>query len=283
VEVVKVLSVYDFSIAVFYTLGTLILPWLAVWVGNWQIYGLAIALPMLLGLLAIFFVPESARWLLSKGRTAEATNILRSFAKVNKKQVDESVFVNFEVSSNSKVLLENPNPLNIVPYFLFVILKKEAKALFDGMQDEEEQSFTTALKTPRLRRTFILLVMIWYSLQLGSFKLQSCLSEIVLYSIWHSTSYLIIIIRSIIALVYDGHSRNILNLANEQQDVFVMFTIASMTEFPADVLLIFTLDRFGRRWLSFGALTLSGAASIIAAAVPRDSNLISTSIELSQS
>jgi len=50
-----------------------------------------------------------------------------------------------------------------------------------------------------------------------------------------------------------------------------MFMIASMTEFPADIMLIFTLDRFGRRWLSFGALTLSGAASIIAAAVPENS------------
>jgi hypothetical protein len=44
-----------------------------------------------------------------------------------------------------------------------------------------------------------------------------------------------------------------------------------MTEFPADMMLIFTLDRFGRRWLSFGALTMSGAASIIAAAIPQQS------------
>jgi len=82
---------------VFYTLGTILLPLLAQLIGNWQIYGLVISLPMLLGVFAIFLVPESARWLLSKGRTAEATNILRSFAKVNGKQVNESVFASFEV------------------------------------------------------------------------------------------------------------------------------------------------------------------------------------------
>lgn len=50
-----------FSIAIFYTLGTLLIPVLAWYISNWKTYALVISLPMLLALLALFFVPESAR------------------------------------------------------------------------------------------------------------------------------------------------------------------------------------------------------------------------------
>ncbi|ODM94683.1 Organic cation transporter 1 [Orchesella cincta] len=208
--------VANLSIAIFYTLGTILLPFLAQLIGNWRIYALVISLPMLLALLALFFVPESARWLLSKGRAKEATKILRSFAKVNRRKVDEQIFVEFEVLNETQ----------------------EATKLFSELEAsaEEEPSLFVAFKTPRLRRTFILLTLIW----------------------------------ALIALVYDGHSRNIINLANDELNVFWMFGIASLTEFPADMLLIFTLDRFGRRWLAFGSMTLSGAFSFISAAITPD-------------
>ncbi|XP_045592126.1 organic cation transporter protein [Procambarus clarkii] len=61
-------------------------------------------------------------------------------------------------------------------------------------------------------------------------------------------------------LVYDGHARNVSNLP---MDVFVTFSVASATELPADTFLVFTLDRWGRRWLAFGTLCLSGILSIL--------------------
>jgi len=89
--------------------------------------------------------------------------------------------------------------------------------------------------------------------------------------------------------------RNIINLANEEWNLYVMFMIASSTEWvfssayfhhsvskiyvifeivrlPADLLLIVTLDRFGRRWLAFASLVLSGAFSLISATIPEESN-----------
>jgi len=52
------------SIAIFFTLGTLLLAGMAMWIQNWRTYGLAISLPMLIALVAIFVVPESARYAL---------------------------------------------------------------------------------------------------------------------------------------------------------------------------------------------------------------------------
>lgn len=64
----------------------------------------------------------------------------------------------------------------------------------------------------------------------------------------------------LLSTVYDGHARNVAHLP---LDVFVAFTVASATELPADLFLILVLDRWGRRWLAFGTLVLSGFFSIL--------------------
>lgn len=69
----------------------------------------------------------------------------------------------------------------------------------------------------------------------------------------------------LVNLCYDGHIRNIANLP---LDIFITFTVASATEFPADTLLTFTLDIWGRRWYGFGSMVISGVFSILVVAVP---------------
>lgn len=79
------------------------------------------------------------------------------------------------------------------------------------IQKEEETSAVTysvldLFKTPRLRRTMILLILIWM----------------------------------MISLVFDGHVRNVGSLG---LDVFLTFTVAAATELPADTFLTAVLDR----------------------------------------
>lgn len=97
---------------------------------------------------------------------------------------------------------------------------------------EEEQSNQTysvldLFKTPRLRNITILLIVIWMA----------------------------------ISLVFDGHVRNVGSLG---YNVFITFTIASATELPADTFLTLTLDKWGRRWLAFGTMAMSGIFSLLA-------------------
>lgn len=112
---------------------------------------------------------------------------------------------------------------------------------------EEETSFQNysvldLFKTPRLRRTTLLLIVIWMA----------------------------------ISLVFDGHVRNVGNLG---LNIFVTFTIGSATEFPADTLLTLSLDRLGRRWLACGSLVLSGIFSIFAT-LAQDSAITFASLAL---
>lgn len=103
------------------------------------------------------------------------------------------------------------------------------------MQEEEADNSRYSLldlfKTPRLRNTTILLILIWMS----------------------------------ISLVFDGHVRNVGSLG---LDFFVTFTVAAATELPADTLLTLVLDRWGRRWLAFGTMVMSGLFSLSAVLVP---------------
>ncbi|KAH8300756.1 hypothetical protein KR059_001808, partial [Drosophila kikkawai] len=67
------------------------------------------------------------------------------------------------------------------------------------------------------------------------------------------------------SLVYDGHVRAASVL--DSQNVFLFFTIACATELPGNIVVILTLDRFGRRWCSFAFTMLSGLFSLVGACI----------------
>lgn len=126
----------------------------------------------------------------------KATNIINKFERVNKKEIPPEMFKNFAETCNRN----NEE------------LKDKTYSLFD------------LFKTPRLRKTAILTILIYM-----------CAS-----------------------LVYDGYIRSITSIGF---DVFVAFTLASATELPASLLLTFILDRWGRRWLLFGSMALCAVCS----------------------
>jgi len=96
---------------------------------------------------------------------------------------------------------------------------------------EPKRTALDLLRTPRLRRNIVLLTLLWVT----------------------------------IAVVYDGHARNTTNLG---LSVFLTFSVASVTELPADLVVVFLLDRWGRRALAFGSLLGAAIFSLIPLVIP---------------
>ncbi|XP_017873585.1 PREDICTED: organic cation transporter protein-like [Drosophila arizonae] len=119
-------------LAVFYCVGLVISPWVAIWVGTWRNYLWAASLPALGVLCYPCLLFESAEWLLTKRQFDKAADCLRRIAKFNRRQVDENVFVEFIKYYHEKINME----------------QKTTNDTFMGM-----------LRTPRLRKfTIILLI-----------------------------------------------------------------------------------------------------------------------------
>ncbi|CAK1554643.1 unnamed protein product [Leptosia nina] len=103
--------------AIFYTLAVVTLPWISLACGHWKTISLATSVPMLLVVIAPFILPESPRWLLSKGRVDDAINKIKNISKVNKKEVPQGLIDQFKktIENNDKqesygimTILKNP-------------------------------------------------------------------------------------------------------------------------------------------------------------------------------
>lgn len=140
----------------------------------------------------------SYRWLLSQNRIEKATSIIHKFERINKKTIDPEVFQNFIETCKRN----------------------------NETQKDRKYSLLDLFKTPHLRKTTLLMIVIYMS----------------------------------VSLVYDGYIRSITSIG---LDIFIAFTLASATEFPASLTLTVVLDRWGRRWTLFGSMCLCAVCSIV--------------------
>ncbi|XP_076677600.1 organic cation transporter protein [Andrena cerasifolii] len=121
------------SYGLFYTLGALSLPWMAYGIGDWKKFTLATSLPLAIAILAPFFIPESVRWLVSKGELERAVKIISSIEKINKKEVPQDIYEDFLDNSLQTA----------------------------GTLSAERHSFVDLFRTRRLRNLTILLMVAW--------------------------------------------------------------------------------------------------------------------------
>lgn len=87
----------NLSIGIFYCLGSVITPWIAVGLGNWKLFLLATSIPTIVVFLFYFLVPESALWLISKNRTDDAIQCFQRVAKFNGRILTASDLADFRI------------------------------------------------------------------------------------------------------------------------------------------------------------------------------------------
>lgn len=121
----------NLCIGIFYCLGSVITPWLAVWLGNWKLYLVATILPALIVPSFYFIIPESAQWLISKNQGDKALICYQKIAKFNRKDLDETFIIDFK---------------NVVE-----------KINSNRAAEDENPSMIALFKTPRLRRLTLIL------------------------------------------------------------------------------------------------------------------------------
>jgi len=128
--------VSNMSIGIFLTAAMCLTPWIAIWSKDWRIFAFVTSMPLVLVLLTPLLVPESARWLMSRGRVKESVKIMKFIAKVNGKQIDDELFEQFEKYSSDKKAQEKR-------------LKPASYSVLD------------LFKRPQLRTITILLCIMW--------------------------------------------------------------------------------------------------------------------------
>ncbi|XP_060516080.1 organic cation transporter protein-like isoform X2 [Cylas formicarius] len=120
----------NICIGLFYTLSCVAIPWVVALVGTWRIFLLIVSIPHLLVLLFYVLVPESAQWLISKGRIDEAVECFRRIAKINRRTV-------------------SPKTVDALKRYCEEHIPKKT---------EKHENLIGLVKTPNLRRKTLILV-----------------------------------------------------------------------------------------------------------------------------
>lgn len=122
----------NLCIGIFYCLGSVITPWIAVWLGNWKLYLIATVLPAFIVPFFYFILPESAQWLIAKRKHDRALVCYQKIAKFNGIQLDEGFNRDFQScvnDINSRRKLEDDNP-NLIALFRTPRLRRLTLILF---------------------------------------------------------------------------------------------------------------------------------------------------------
>ncbi|XP_054844620.1 solute carrier family 22 member 7-like isoform X2 [Eublepharis macularius] len=130
-------SVSGVLTSVFWSFGNMFLALIAYLVRDWRWLLLAVTLPCVLGIISLWWVSESARWFLTKGKLKQAHKHLQRCAKMNG-QNDFGAKINLE------------------------ILSKTAAAAAARAKSRGDSSYVSLFRTLMLRRISLCMGALWF-------------------------------------------------------------------------------------------------------------------------
>uniref|UniRef100_A0A803PCP1 Major facilitator superfamily (MFS) profile domain-containing protein n=1 Tax=Cannabis sativa TaxID=3483 RepID=A0A803PCP1_CANSA len=210
----------------FWTLGTIFeasIAWFVMPTLGWRWLLAISSIPSSLLLLFYWVAPESPRFLCSKGRTAEALNVLEKIARMNKAKLPPGILV-----SDHQIELQEKNTPS----------EEEDRRLLPSVGGESTISKTTDTKTgafssllvllsPKLIRSTLLLWFVFFGNAFSYYGLVLLTSEL---NNGHSKCYQ--------SNLQSSKSQDV-----NYRDIF----ITSFAELPGLLIAAFTVDRLGRK------------------------------------
>lgn len=124
----------------FFSTGFMLTAAFAYFIREWRWLQIALTLPGLLFMCYHWIIPESARWLLSKGRKDEAITVIEKAAKVNNVNIPQDVYDN---------LIDET-------------AEKKADAGADKKSTEKTPSVFDLVRYPNLRRKTLVIFFDWF-------------------------------------------------------------------------------------------------------------------------
>lgn len=119
----------NLGVGLFYCLGLVFTPWIAVVAGHWQYFLATTSIPLLSVVLFYFMISESAQWLVTRNDVEGAIKRLKRVARFNGKTVSEDDFDEFRTyCEKSKRKTEEKS--NIIDMFRTPRLRKHTLILF---------------------------------------------------------------------------------------------------------------------------------------------------------
>uniref|UniRef100_A0A8D8WMM3 Solute carrier family 22 member 6-B n=1 Tax=Cacopsylla melanoneura TaxID=428564 RepID=A0A8D8WMM3_9HEMI len=195
-----------FQFSLFYTAAEIALHWLAFYLADWRWMSIATSIPLLIGFIMAFFIPESARWQLSTGQVDEAINTLKRIEKINNAQIDPK---------------------------LYVQLKESYSREHAASQDDGKTTFNVfhIVGTKNLRRNMFACIVVWSS------------TWFMYHALMRQTKHFVF-------------------------GPFGTTALFGLTDFPACIFILLTLDVLGRKWLTSTPLFLSGVMLLLSTIDP---------------
>ncbi|KAK2582095.1 hypothetical protein KPH14_002797 [Odynerus spinipes] len=113
----------------FFTTGYILTAGFAYMITDWRMLQVAITIPSIVFLFYWWFIPESARWLLMKGRAQEAKELLQRASKENGVEISREALDTL-LSNNSEDSMPDSKKASLFDLFRYPNLRRKSMLLF---------------------------------------------------------------------------------------------------------------------------------------------------------